>query len=91
MWWSCSRSEQTSGFETFLWLLPIVSLIVNPLLYVPNSKNGTDICYLHGNGLVFGLLLPIGVVILVNLIMFGMENGDIAITTISVAVFSCMD
>lgn len=58
------------------WCLPtlpvIALLIVDPLLYVPDSRNGnTEMCYPQGSGLVIGLLLPIGVVILVNLIMFG--------------------
>lgn len=58
------------------WCLPtlpvIVLLIVNPLLYIPDLKNGIGMCYPQGNGLVFGLLMPIGTAILINFIMFGM-------------------
>lgn len=57
------------------WISPslpvIVVLTVNPMTYVPDSQNITLMCYPQGDGLVFGLLLPIGVVTLANLSIFG--------------------
>lgn len=56
------------------WCLPmlpaIVVLAVDPLLYVPGFKNDNLMCYPQGDGLVFGLLLPIGVVIVANILVF---------------------
>lgn len=56
------------------WCLPmlpvIVVLAVDPLLYVPHIKTENRMCYPQDNGLVFGLLLPIGVVIVANIVVF---------------------
>lgn len=56
------------------WILPtlpaIIVLAVDPLLYVPDLKTDHRMCYPQGYGLVFGLLLPIGVVIAANIVVF---------------------
>lgn len=58
------------GSWSIVMLPPIVVLIVDPLLYVPDVRHENRMCYPQGDGLVFGLLLPIGVVIVANIIVF---------------------
>lgn len=59
----------------FGWCLPVlpvlVVLLVDPQLYVPIETSSTrHICYPRSYALYFGLLLPIGAVIVANLVVF---------------------
>lgn len=76
------------------WCVPLlpaaVLLITDPMIYVPNDRqNGNILCYPHGNGLYFGLLLPIVMVIIANLIIFAVVLWEVRCKTkevLSVAV-----
>lgn len=68
-------------------LPPVVLLSVDPMLYVPNDRQDTNImCYPHDNGLYFGLLLPLAMVILVNVIVFAVVLWEVRCKPNEIAV-----
>lgn len=61
------------------WILPIVPCliicIIDPGLYVPanaDAEFNNVLCYPQGNALYFGVILPVGLIILMNLCVFVM-------------------
>ncbi|XP_063703542.1 uncharacterized protein LOC134833224 [Culicoides brevitarsis] len=57
------------------WVIPLIPVLiiafVDPMAYVPPTEALVPgICYPKGNALIFGLLVPIGLIVLGNLVVF---------------------
>jgi survival-of-motor-neuron-related-splicing factor 30 len=58
----------------FGWIVPVIPvllvLILAPSSYIPPSPESTILCYPSGNPLYLGILLPIGLIVVTNLVVY---------------------